>query len=643
MRALPVLLLVTSCASSFPKLDLTTLPKKSDYPDAKYVVLLDEDHVRFQPGKDGKAEAIVTERTRYKLLKPSDLPTFTVWYQTEFSEVISMSGRTVLPDGTEAPLDLEKAWDRPSFDSSVLFSATRLKSVPTPPLPVGAIYETVAVTRRKDVEPWVLKHSFGSVEPVVESRVIVEAPSAWKLRWVARDFETVVDLQPVKEEPLDGAFTRRTFERKDIKALPVDPGAPSLWWRHLRMGLRLDAWAENGVEKKAPDSPRALSALGWQQHQDRSELTPELRAAAQEVLAGVPDEPEAKARALYEYVCRRVQYCAIEIGYGGWIPHAAKDVHANRWGDCKDKATYLHTLLKVAGIESSPTSIYAHDGYPRPFELPSLGDNFNHEILAIHLPSGTVYADPTTRAVPFGQLPWNDAEATVLQATQKGTELAVTPPTRPEESVELHRYDLVLDALGRGRGTFRIEATGNNATTYKGRAIFGSGRLEKWARDAIWLKNADVPATRFESAADFGQATVLVGEILAPEIVTRGLGQTALLRVSDMLSPVVPTLHAERKTPFAFRWLATTDAEVAVTIPETITVEAPPATTRLESPFGRYELSWRTEGRALIVKRRFVRNVRTIPVDSLEKARTFFDEISAAELMPVVLRFGGSR
>lgn len=643
MRALLALLLLPSCVSSFPKLELSTLPKPSEHPDAKYVVLLDEDHVRFQPGKDGKAEAIVTERVRYKLLKPTDLPTFTVWYDTEFSEVLSMSGRTILPDGTEAPLDLEKAWDRPSFDSSVLFSNTRVKSVPTPPLPVGAIYETVAVTRRKDIEPWVVKHTFGAAEPVVESRLVVESPAAWKLRWLSRDYDRTVDLAPTKEEPLEAGFTRRTFERRSIAPLHSDPGAPSLWWRHLTIALRLDAWLENGVARKTPDSPEALSALNFKQHQDRAELTPELEAAAREVLASVPDEPEAKARALYEYVCRRIQYCAIEIGYGGWIPHAAKDVHANRWGDCKDKATYLHTLLKVAGIESSPTAIYSHDGYPRPFELPSLGANFNHEILAIHLPSGTVYVDPTTRAVPFGQLPWNDAEAPVLQATREGTGLGVTPPTSPERNVEVHRYALSLDADGRGRGTFRIEASGDNATGYKSRAIYGTGRLEQWARDTIWLKNADVPATRFELAADFERTAVLVGEVVAPEVVTRGLGKTALLRVSDMLSRDGAVLREDRTTPFAWRWLATTEAEVRLTVPDGVSVSTLPDDTRLESPFGRYELSWRAEGRTLLVKRRLVRTQRVIPVEALVKARAFFDEVSAAELSPVVLRFGGAR
>ncbi|MDX2008879.1 MAG: DUF3857 domain-containing protein [Myxococcaceae bacterium] len=640
MRLLPAICLLTSCVS-FPKLELATLPKPADFPDAKYVILLDEDHVRFQPGKNGKAEAFVTERLRFKLLKPADLPTFTVWYDTEFSEIISMSGRTILPDGTEAPLDLSQAWDRPSFDSSVLFSNTRLKTVPTPPLPVGAIYETVAVTRRKDIEPWVLKHSFGSVEPVIESRVVVESPTAWKLRWVARGFDETVDLTPTKEEPLDGAFTRRTFERRDVKALPTDPGAPSLWWRHLRMGLRLDAWSENGVDRRAPDSPEALSALNWRQHQDRAEVTPELAAAAKEVLATVPDEPEAKARALYEYVCRRIQYCAIEIGYGGWVPHAAKDVHANRWGDCKDKATYLHTLLKVAGIESSPTAIYAHDGYPRPFELPSLGDNFNHEILAIHLPSGTVYADPTTRAVPFGQLPWNDAEATVLLATRDGSALATTPPTTPEQNAERHQYAISLDEAGRGRGTFRIEARGNNATAYKNRFIFGTGRLERWAKDHLWLKSAEVPATRFERKGDFDTSTVLVGEVLAPEVVTRGFGQMALLRVSDMVAAVTPALDEDRSTPFAWRWLDTTETEVSVTVPPSVDVSKLPADTALDSPFGLYALSWRTEGSTVTVTRRFVRTQRTLTKDSLPAARAFFEAIAAAEVTPVVLRFGG--
>jgi hypothetical protein len=93
-RALSLAVVLSACASSFPKLDLASLPKPADYPDAKYVQLLDEVHVHFGPGKDGKAQAVVTERSRSKVLKPTDLPPLTVYYDSEFTDVVSLAGRS---------------------------------------------------------------------------------------------------------------------------------------------------------------------------------------------------------------------------------------------------------------------------------------------------------------------------------------------------------------------------------------------------------------------------------------------------------------------------------------------------------------------------------------------------------------------
>lgn len=643
MRALSgVLLLVTACAS-FPKLDLASLPTPKDFPDAKYVVLLDQLHVRYGPGPKGKAEAIVTEHWRAKVLKSTTLPAVRVAYDTEFSELVSVTGRSVLPDGTEKPLDVSKAVDRPSFDGSVLFSNTRIWSLDAPVLPVGAVFETVVVRRTRDIEVGTDSHFFGDSEPVKESRLIVDAPPAWRVRWLVRDFNGPVAFAPVETSLPDG-LARRVFERRDLPAMTSEPGGPSIWSWLVRVRVRLDEWTENGVVKRTPQTPEELSALGYVQHEDRTVVTPELEAAAKEALQGVADEPFAKARALYEYACRRIQYCAVEIGYGGWIPHAAKDVHAQRWGDCKDKATYLHTLLKVAGIASSPTAISSHDGWPRPFDVPSLGANFNHEILAVHLADRTIYADPTTRAVPFGRLPWQDSEAVVLQATKEGAPLMRTPETSPDDNVEAHRYELTLDEAGNVHGRFDITARGDNAATYKHRKLLGTGRLSPWARDQLWLQGAEVTSATFGGQKDFDEAATLSGEVNGRRVIGRGLGGVgapSLLRLSDVLASWMPDVKPGRTMPFAWRWRATTTLELDLRLPPGATVSTLPPNVSLSSRFGEYALTWKKTEQGLTVSRRLVRSQRVVPVDELAEVLAFSEKVSIAELAPAVLRFGG--
>src|SRR6185503_5830364 len=51
--------------------------------------------------------------------------------------------------------------------------------------------------------------------------------------------------------------------------------------------------------------------------------------------------PDEKIQALYEYVAKNFRYVSLSLGQGRYQPHAASDVFANEYGDCKDK----HTLL----------------------------------------------------------------------------------------------------------------------------------------------------------------------------------------------------------------------------------------------------------------------------------------------------------
>ena len=71
-------------------------------------------------------------------------------------------------------------------------------------------------------------------------------------------------------------------------------------------------------------------------------------AKAQELTAGKTDFYD-KTEAIAEFVQKQVRYVAIEVGIGGYQPHAAGDIFRNRYGDCKDKATLCRAMLSAVG------------------------------------------------------------------------------------------------------------------------------------------------------------------------------------------------------------------------------------------------------------------------------------------------------
>jgi hypothetical protein len=138
------------------------------------------------------------------------------------------------------------------------------------------------------------------------------------------------------------------------------------------------------------------------------QVTPEIEAKAAELTRGLTT-PREKAVALYDYVAS-LRYVAIPLGVNSHRPHAAAQVLKNRYGDCKDKANLLNTLLRTQGIEAQlvlvPRFTDAFD------ETPGVG--FNHALSRIQLGADVVWVDPTDELARFGLLPPGDAGRKVL-------------------------------------------------------------------------------------------------------------------------------------------------------------------------------------------------------------------------------------
>ncbi len=105
--------------------------------------------------------------------------------------------------------------------------------------------------------------------------------------------------------------------------------------------------------------------------------------------------PLQKMQAIAGFVQHDIRYVAIELGIGGWQPHAAPDVFSHRYGDCKDKATLMRAMLREIGVDSYQVVINAERGAITR-EMPA-HNGFNHVILAIKLPDGM--NDPSLVAV----------------------------------------------------------------------------------------------------------------------------------------------------------------------------------------------------------------------------------------------------
>jgi hypothetical protein len=169
---------------------------------------------------------------------------------------------------------------------------------------------------------------------------------------------------------------------------------------------------------------------------------------------------------------------AIELGIGGWQPHPAGEVFVHRYGDCKDKATLMSSMLREIGVDSFYVSINIERGAVTPQTPAHLG--FNHVILAIKLPEGVndpsliatrqdpkvgrlLFFDPTNELTPFGQIGGYLQDNYGLLVTPEGGELVQLPEQPPAMNGIQRTAKLTLDATGTLKGDVKEVRIGDRA------------------------------------------------------------------------------------------------------------------------------------------------------------------------------------
>jgi hypothetical protein len=142
---------------------------------------------------------------------------------------------------------------------------------------------------------------------------------------------------------------------------------------------------------------------------------------------------EQKARSIYNYCIRNIRYVAVEYGQAGYEPHQASEIFKNKYGDCKDQAVLLVTMLKEAGLFAYPVLISTDKSIDLNPDLPAV--LFNHCIAALELDSKVIFLDPTASTCSFGDLPTADQQRKILAVTPSGYKILDTPLYPPEHNL----------------------------------------------------------------------------------------------------------------------------------------------------------------------------------------------------------------
>ncbi len=285
-----------------------------------------------------------------------------------------------------------------------------------------------------------------STVPKRQYRYVVEMPASRPLSWNATTLPAWVTAS--REAKGDRVLYR--FEAANVKKVVPEPQMPG--WSEVATPLHLSTY----------QSWDAVGRYWWGLVRDQLTPNGELQKTVDAVLKGVDrKKPADVVAAIYGFVVTNTRYVALEFGIHGYKPYRVDRVLARRFGDCKDKASLIVAMLKLAGVDARLVLLRMRSLgalSPEPASLAA----FNHAIA--YVPSLDLYLDGTAEFHGSRELPSADRVANVLVVEPDGrSRFLVTPEAASGDNVTTLSLDVTLKPDGSAAVKGRLTATGQAA------------------------------------------------------------------------------------------------------------------------------------------------------------------------------------
>jgi len=587
-------------------------------------------------------------REAYKILRPNGRHhgTLGVYFNPQ-RKIRTLHGWCIPAQGKDYEVkDKDGVEMSSSADGGELISDVKYKVLhipaPDPGNIVGYEYET-------EEQPFFLQEMwhFQDLDPVRETHYSLQLPAGWEYKASWLNHEEVAPVQP------GGNLSQWALH--DVKGIRREPEMPP---RDGVAGSMIVSFFPpgggvlNGFVNWADIGKWYTNLIGG-----RVEASAEIKQQVGALTASKITTLQ-KMQALATFVQRDIRYVAIELGIGGWQPHPAADVYAHRYGDCKDKANLLRSMLREIGIDTYHVAIYTERGAIT-LQTPA-HHGFNHAILAIKLPEGLtdpslvatidhpklgriLFFDPTNDLIPFGQLPGYLQANYGLLVTPEGGEL-VALPQQPSTMNSISRTaHLTLDVKGTLKGEVQERRLGERASSER-------WRLRTISKDTDRIKPIEELLAGSLGSFQITKATLLNAQqtdqpfgfnysFESPNY-AKNAGNLILVRPRVIGQKALGFLETKeaRKFPIEFEEPTRDTDSFEITIPPGYVVDDIPPTVDADYGFASYHSKTVVTGNVVDYTRTFELKELSVPVSRADDLKKFYRIIASDERNTIVLR-----
>jgi transglutaminase-like putative cysteine protease len=615
------------------------LPKYPDNTNA--VIVLDEQLTSV----DHEGEIKTLYRRAYRILRPEGRKygVFAVYFDQE-TRLTYLKGWSISAQGTEYEVKEKDAVETSPFDEA-LYLDTRLKVLTIPATEPGSLIGYEYEQRRR---PFVLQDMwrFQGELPVRHTRFVLRLPELWEYH--------VHFLNHAEADPQASGTHQWTWDLQDVPPMAKEASMPA--WRGLAGRLAVTYFPAKALSHG--NSYRSWQDVGlWYAHltAPSRQLTPEISQKVVELTANRPAQLD-KLRALATFVQRDIRYVAVEIGIGGYQPHPAGTVLTNRYGDCKDKATLLATMLQQIGVDSYYVLTHSDRGVIAP-DFPS-ALNFNHAILAIRLPKDANSADfsaawphprlgrllifdPTDEYTPIGYMPAQEQGNRGLLVTDGGGELVDLPLLQASTNRLQRSGRLTLDSHGALSGEVKEIRSGYVAAQYRSMLLNASPRERDKMLESFlgkFINGVQITRVATENLEQIDKDLIVSYTFNAAQY-GRSAGNLLVVRPRVIGEKSNDVLEGEPRTqPFEFPALTLDTDEFELTLPPGYRLDGLPKPVHASFPFAEYQSGVENRENSLRYTRSYQIKDVTVQQQQLPDLKAFFRQIAAEERVMVVLK-----
>ncbi len=362
-----------------------------------------------------------------------------------------LRARVITPDSAVHVLDEKTITDAPARENADhVFSDRRVLRAPLPAIAPGSLVEEELVSTES--APFfgagsVERFYFGSSVPVQHSRLMLDAPAALPLRY---NIQLLPDLKPQRNE--DKGRVRLTFDY-GLMETPDD----------AETYLPSDLPAYPSITFSSGDSWRQV-AEEYGKIVDKQITGADLKSLVGKLIAGKVSRDE-KAAAILAYLDREVRYTGVEFGESAMVPHSPNETLARKYGDCKDKASLLAAMLRVADIPAYIALLNAGSREDVAPDLPGMG-MFDHAIVYVPGPPD-LWIDATDEYARLGEIPNVDQGRLALIARPGSTVLLHTPVSASADDVLIEKREVYLAENGPARIIETSQPHGSSESSYR--------------------------------------------------------------------------------------------------------------------------------------------------------------------------------